>query len=95
MTFGVKLSPVKYKLEISSKAKKDLQSLDPVVQKRIANKLKFFLGHKDPISFAKKLVNSKDGDYRWRIGHYRVVFDVQGNVVLLLRVQHRREVYKP
>ncbi len=83
-----------YALEISSKAKRDIQSLDSVVQKRIVKKLQFFLTQTDPLSFAKPLVNSKDGDYRWRIGHYRVVFDVKGTVILLLRVQHRGEVYK-
>lgn len=86
---------MKYRLEISGKAKKDIRLLDPVTQKRIVKKLKFFLGQDDPLSFAKKLVNSKDGDYRWRIGHYRVVFDVKDGAVLLLRVQHRGQVYKP
>jgi len=85
---------VKYRLEVSGKAKKDIQSLDLVIQKRIAVKLKFFLSNDDPLSFAKKLVNSKDGDYRWRIGHYRIIFDVNDSVILLLRVQHRREVYR-
>ena len=85
---------MKYRLEVSGKAKKDIQSLDLVIQKRIAVKLKFFLSNDDPLSFAKKLVNSKDGDYRWRIGHYRIIFDVNDSVILLLRVQHRREVYR-
>ena len=83
-----------YTLEISGKAKKDIQSLDLVVQKRIVKKLRFFLAQEDPLSFAKPLVNSKDGNYRWRIGHYRVVFDVNTSVILLLRVQHRGQVYK-
>ena len=83
-----------FALEISGNAKKDIQSLDSVVQKRIVKKLQFFLAQEDPLAFAKPLVNSKDGDYRWRIGHYRVVFDVNGNVILLLRVQHRGQVYK-
>lgn len=84
-----------YRLEISGRAKKDIWALDPVVQKRIVSKLKFFLAQDDPVSFAKRLVNSKDGDYRWRIGHYRIVFDVDNNVILLLRVQHRGQIYKP
>ena len=83
-----------YRLEISGKAKKDIQSLDPVIQKRIVKKLQYFLAQKDPLSFASPLVNSKDGDYRWRIGHYRAIFDVNDSVILLLRVQHRGEVYR-
>lgn len=85
---------MRYQLEISGRAKKDIESLDRVVQKRIANKLQFFLKQEDPLSFAKRLENSKDGDYRWRIGHYRIVFDVKDNVILLLRIQHRGQVYK-
>lgn len=85
---------MKYRLEISGKASKDIKSLDSVIQKRIARKLMFFLVQDDPLSFAKKLVDSKDGNYRWRIGHYRVVFDVNDDIILLLRIQHRGQVYK-
>ena len=85
---------MKYRLEISRHAKRDIQALDPVVQKRIANKLQFFLKQGDPLAFAKMLVNGKDGDYRWRIGPYRIVFDVNDQVILLLRVQHRKDVYR-
>ena len=83
-----------YKLEISSNARKDIRALDLVVQRRIASKLKFFLAQDDPLSFATRLINSKDGQYRWRIGHYRVIFDVTGSTILLLRIQHRSKVYK-
>jgi len=86
---------MKYRLEISGKAYKDLKALDAVTKKRIIKKLKFFLSQEDPLFFAKPLVNSKDGDYRWRIGHYRIVFDVKGELILLLRVQHRSKVYNP
>ena len=81
-------------LEISGTAKKDIQSLDSVVQKRIAKKLQFFLAQEDSLSFTKSLVSSKDGNYRWRISHYRVIFDVNGTTILLLRVLHRGEVYE-
>jgi mRNA interferase RelE/StbE len=82
-----------YKLEISDKAIKDLKKLDKVVQKRIVKKIKFFMNEADPLQFSKTLVNSKDGDYRWRIGNFRVVFDVDGNKIKLLRIQHRKDVY--
>jgi mRNA interferase RelE/StbE len=85
---------VAYKLEISGRAAKDIKALDTVVQRRIASKLKFFITQEDPLSLARKLVNAKDGDYWWRVGHYRVVFDVEGSTILILRIQHRSEVYK-
>lgn len=85
---------MKFQLKIEGRAKKDLQSLDRVVQKRIAKKLKFYIEQDDPLQYAKKLIDSKDGNYRWRIGNFRVVFDVGDNVVKLLRVQHRKDVYR-
>lgn len=85
---------MQYNLEISGRANKDIKTLDKVIQRRIAGKLKFFMDQDDPLTFAKRLTNSKDGNFRWRIGHYRVIFDVKGDTILLLRVQHRSQVYK-
>lgn len=34
------------------------------------------------------------GSYRFRIGDYRVVFDLEGDQIVILRVGHRREIYK-
>ena len=85
---------MKYQLKIEGRAKKDIDSLDAVTKKRIARKLKFFLSEDDPLSYAKKLTDSSGGDYRWRIGHFRVVFDIDEQTIKLLRVQHRREVYR-
>jgi mRNA interferase RelE/StbE len=85
---------MKYNLKIESRARKDLQSLNPIAQKRIAKKLKYFIEQSDPLQFSKKLVDSSGGDYRWRVGHYRVVFDLSGEEIRVLRVQHRKDVYR-
>ncbi len=82
-----------YTLKIESQAKKDIKSLELTVQKRIVKKLKFFLEKPDPLMYAKKLVDSSGGDYRWRIGNYRLIFDLKDYEILLLRVQHRKDVY--
>ncbi len=85
---------MKCTLKIESRAAKDLKSLDIRTQKRIIKKLKFYLNSNDPLAYSKKLADSEDGDYRWRIGNYRAVFDIKNDTIKLLRVQHRREVYK-
>jgi len=48
----------------------------------------------DPLRHAEKLTQSKLGSYRFRIGDYRVVFDLEGDEIIVLRVGHRREIYK-
>lgn len=53
------------------------------------------LSHDPRPAGAKKLVGS-DSDWRIRIGEYRVIFAIDdvGDRVTVLRVAHRREVYR-
>jgi len=48
----------------------------------------------NPTFFATKLVDESLGQHRYRIGDYRVIFDVEGNNIVILRVGHRREIYR-
>ena len=48
----------------------------------------------DPLWYAEKLIHSALGSYRFRIGDYRVVFDLEGDQIIVLRVGHRREIYR-
>lgn len=84
----------KYKIEYRKTAVKDIRKLDAVTQKRLGKKIEHILSLPDPMSHAKKLVDSQLGQYRWRVGDYRVVFDLDGSTIVVLRVQHRSEVYK-
>jgi len=65
-----------------------------VVRSRIGKKLEYFIEHDDPLQFAEKLTKHKAGDYRFRIGDYRVILIVEGKTIYIVRVQHRREVYR-
>ena len=85
---------MKYKYIITKNAMKDISKLNRVVQKRLKQKLEFYLDQDNPLSFAGPIKDRVDGDYRWRIGSWRVVFDVDGSNIVILRVQHRSEVYK-
>jgi len=80
--------------KFTNRALKDLKSIDKVAQKRILKKLKFFFDSPDPLAYAKQLSEFNDGDYRFRIGVYRVVFDANSQIITILRIQHRREVYR-
>ncbi len=81
-----------YKVVFTQRALKDLENIDRGVQNRIATKLKEYA--KDPIKHSRKLTHSKIGGYRFRIGDYRVVFDIGGNDVVILRIGHRKSIYK-
>ena len=81
-----------YKLVYTKTAFKDIRKLDNLARKRIKIKLETLA--KNPKSSAKKLTNSSIGQYRYRIGNYRVVFDIDKENIVILRVGHRREIYK-
>ena len=72
----------------------DLQSLPRDVQRRIAHKMKFYASVANPLRFAERLADHKDADFRFRIGEYRVKFDVIGNAIFVLKIKHRKDVYK-
>ncbi len=83
------------RLELTQVAHKDLKKLNQVTQKQIINKLRFFIDQPDPLQFAAKLTNfPKGGDYRFRVGRYRIVFDVSKDTIYVLHIEHRREVYR-
>ena len=71
-----------YELKLSSF--KDLKRLPPDVQKRIIKKLDYFAKTVSPLSFADRLVNHEIGEYRFRIGDYRVVLIALKRLLLSL-----------
>jgi len=83
---------MKYELVYTKRAVKDIQKLDVDVKERIGKTL---LRYKEnPLAYAEKLTESLLGTYRFRIGDYRIVFDIENSQTVVLRVGHRREIYK-
>ena len=83
---------MKYVLVYTQKAEKDIRRLDSKSKGRIGRTLLRYL--LDPVKYAEKLTDSRLGTYRFRIGDYRVVFDIEKNRIVILRVGHRREIYR-
>jgi mRNA interferase RelE/StbE len=89
---------MKYTLYVTRSAEDDLARLGKSVASRIVDKLEFFASTDSPLAFAKKLKDSTCGSYRFRIGDYRAIFDIDTKgrvlVLMILRIKHRREVYR-
>ena len=87
----------KYEVIYAKTAIRDLSSLPKQAARRIVDKIRFYRRQPDPLSFAKKLTNLGLGQYRFRIGDYRAIFDVDKNgeikVLMILRIKHRKDVY--
>ena len=85
---------MKYKIAVTRSAQKDINKLDPIIKKRIHKKLEYFINNEDPLKFAVGLAGNEIGGYRWRVGVFRVIFDIDGDTIVILRVRHRRDAYK-
>lgn len=82
---------MEYEILITKKASEEINKLDIVVKKRIAKKL--LLLKNKPFDLSKRLVNSKLGDLRYRVGNYRIIFEIKEDKIYILKVGHRKEVY--
>ena len=87
--------PHPYSLQISTRAKRDLASLDRPIARRIMTKL-FDLAANAEMVDHYALCGEWQGLYRIRIGAYRVIYDLKQDklIVLVLRIGHRRNVYR-
>jgi len=81
-----------YKVIYAKRALKDVQKLDKIVKRKIA--ITIIRYSQNPIHYATKLTSSELGSYRWRAGNYRIIFDISGKTIQILRIGHRREIYK-
>jgi mRNA interferase RelE/StbE len=81
-----------YKLVYTYRAIKDIGKLDKAVKQRIGATLVKY--QNEPTKFARRLTASAMGSYRFRIGDYRVIFDLEGSDIVVLRIGHRRNIYK-
>ena len=83
---------MRYKLIYTQRAVKDIESLNPKVKSRIGKALLRY--SENPLRYARKLIDPALGTYRFRIGDYRVIFDIEGDKIVVLRVGHRKDIYK-
>lgn len=78
----------------SKSAGKDVQKLPGKLQHRIRDKLVFWQGQANPLDFAKPLVRHREATHRFRIGAYRLLVKANGDELRILRIRHRKDVYK-
>jgi mRNA interferase RelE/StbE len=82
----------------AEQAKKNLAKMDAQGARRITSFLRKRVAPlENPRKLGEALTGSALGKFwRYRVGDYRIVCDIQDNkvVVLVLKIGHRREVYR-
>lgn len=85
-----------YSVQYSKQAIKELKKLDRFTRQMIYSWIdKNLSGCEDPRQHGKALTANRKGQWRYRIGDYRLICDIQDDklVILALTVGHRRDIY--
>lgn len=82
-----------WRLELAAVGR-TLRKLDPPIRRRIVAELSEL--EMDPFGPGTEKLHGSDDLYRRRVGDWRIVFapDYPSRIVNVLRIAHRREVYR-
>ncbi len=86
-----------YRVEYSERAVRELKKLDKYTRQMIYSWIsKNLVGCENPRVQGKALTSNRKGQWRYRIGDYRLICQIEDKalVILALSVGHRREVYR-
>lgn len=85
-------------IRYTKKALKELKKLPLCKAREIVKKISYYGRQKQPLYFAKRLKHPAFGEYRFRIGDFRAIFDLDQeeniNILYILAIKHRKDVYK-
>ena len=87
---------MKYKVVFSDNALKQLKKLDKHIAALIIGWIdKNLEGTNNSRQHGKSLVANKNGQWRYRIGDYRAICEIQEQkiTILVLEIGHRRNIY--
>lgn len=87
---------MKYTVEYTPQAVRDLRKLDKQTRTFILSWIeKNLVDCENPRQHGKGLTANRSGQWRYRVGDYRLIADIQDGrvVILLLHIGHRRDVY--
>lgn len=88
---------MKYAVEYTPQAVKELKKLDKHTRALIIGWIeKNLVGCENPRQHGKGLTANRSGQWRYRVGDYRLLAEIQEDkiVILILIVGHRSEVYQ-
>jgi len=83
-------------IEFDRKAKKEFEKLGKPIQKQIDKFLLKLMKSAHPRHLGQALKGGLQSFWRYRVGDYRLICSIEDKTVtvVVLRVNHRREVYK-
>ena len=87
----------KYNIEYTEKCLKQLKKMDKSESVYIVGWIKKKLVNcENPRLYGKGLIGNHSGEWRYRIGNYRIIADIKDEtiLILILNIDHRKDKYK-
>lgn len=87
---------MKYRVEFTQRALKDLKKLDKHTAALILGWIRKNLENcENPRLYGKGLTANRSGQWRYRVGDYRLLAEIEDDkiIILILNVGHRRDIY--
>jgi len=83
-----------YRIEVTPRARKDLKALSMRERKRVGNQIDALKDNPRPQGCRK--LKGREDFYRIQVGDYRVVYQIEDEVllILLVRIGDRKEIYE-
>ncbi|NDK31670.1 type II toxin-antitoxin system RelE family toxin [Nesterenkonia haasae] len=84
-----------WRVKLDSAAQRKLKKLDLQVARRLRDALRALASLEYPRTRGKALAGPLKGYWRYRVGDYRIICDIQDEklVIIALDLGHRREIY--
>ena len=85
-----------YRVEWSQRAQKQIRKLDKSISELLLRWVHKNLDNcENPRQHGKALSANRAGQWRYRVGDYRLIAEIQDDkiVILILSVGHRKEIY--
>lgn len=89
---------MKYRIKTTPRFDKEFKKLDKYTMKMIKGWIeKHIYECENPRLYGKALKSNLSGQWRYRIGDYRLLCKIDDDklIILALTIGHRREIYKP
>ena len=87
---------MRYHVELTKEALKQLKKMDKRDASLILGWIRKNIENcENPRVHGKGLIANRSGQWRYRVGDYRIIAEIQDNkvLILVLNIGHRREIY--
>jgi mRNA interferase RelE/StbE len=79
-----------YTIEYGASAQKDLDDLPAAVRAQVLRKIEKL---RDRLAGNVKRLHESEAAFRLRMGDYRILFDVEGDVIVIRKIGNRKDIY--